>query len=210
MFKSPKFAVLLLKAGRGSRGSKGTWMRFEGVQFLTGGGRGREEEMWTGIMDSQMGLMWGGRGRRGFKGEWAGIMGVLCDDWLFCGGGEVGCELEDELLNAECQTGEEWIMYWIFEDNIWLPRLLGWSPSLLKSDALSQKRLKLSIKQKLWAGHVNWSQVWRLSNLLKRSAPRPSVGIGPEIKTVFPVSFKTLKSKLKSPLSPQTACERCR
>ena len=86
----------------------------------------------------------------------------------------------------------------MLDDSIWLPRLLGWIPSCIKSDALSQKRLKLSMKWKLWAGQVAWSQVWRLRILLKRSAPRPSVGMGPEIKTVFPVSFKRLKSRLKS------------
>ena len=105
---------------------------------------------------------------------------------------------KDGLLSADCQTGEEWIIYWMLQESIRLPRLLGWIPSWLKSDARSQNRLKLSIKPKLWVGHVDWSQVWRLRILLKRSPPRPRVGIGPEIKTVFPVSFKTLKSKLKS------------
>ena len=59
---------------------------------------------------------------------------------------------------------------------------------------------RLSIKFILYEMHADLSQVFRLRIRVKRLAPRPNVGMGPETKTDFPQSFKTLKRSLKSSL----------
>ena len=46
--------------------------------------------------------------------------------------------------------------------------------------------------------HVDRNQVLRLRILLKPSAPRATVGIGPEIKTDFPLLVRKFKRSLKS------------
>ncbi len=76
-----------------------------------------------------------------------------------------------------------------------MPWKLGCMPSLLKNESRSQKRLKLSIKARLCDEQADCSHVRRESSRLKRPIPRPSVGIGPEMKTDF---SQLLKRQLKS------------
>ena len=58
-------------------------------------------------------------------------------------------------------------------------------------------RLKLSMKLILRVEQVDCNHVWRLRILLKPSAPRAKVGIGPEIKTDFPQLLKKFKRSKK-------------
>lgn len=58
---------------------------------------------------------------------------------------------------------------WVLANSIWLPCLLGWIPSPLKSRARSQNKFKLSLKSILWDQDVDWS---RLRMQPKLSAPQ--------------------------------------
>lgn len=91
-----------------------------------------------------------------------------------------------------------WTAYCGLAASMRLPCQFGWTPSALKRMERFQNRLKLSMKLMLRVEQVDRNQVLRLRILLKPSAPRAMVGIGPEIKTVFPQLAKKFKRSLKS------------
>ena len=83
----------------------------------------------------------------------------------------------------------------------------GWvnAIGLEERGAVPKKRLKLSIKLKPRVLQAGLSQVFNRSSLEKRTSPRPSVGMGPEIKMDFPQVCRKSKRELKAHLVSSVA-----
>ncbi|CAJ1057770.1 Hypothetical predicted protein [Xyrichtys novacula] len=94
----------------------------------------------------QQGELWGGPVSSGCTTEGEGGCG-----------GEVNSQSHGKQCTVCCRLAA----------SMRLPVVFGWIPSDLKRDERFQKRLKLSTKAKLWAWQADWSQVCKLSTLLK-------------------------------------------
>ena len=174
IFKRPKFTGLEIRAGA-KRVCRGTWIK---LLWFTAAVRDDEpvaERLWWEIMVC-MGKVAGGGGSDRWS-LWGELVGgkVL---WAGLVGGEEGTG--QGVCDVNSHSGvADWTACCMLAASIRLPIQLGWTPSVLNREERFQNKLKLSIKPILWALQADWSQELRPRILLKRPAPRASVGRGP-------------------------------